>query len=196
MQGRSWCFTLNNYTAAEEDEMKAMDCKFMVFGHEVGDEEGTEHLQGYVHFKTNQRLTTVKKLQGRAHWELAKGDSDANVKYCTKQDLAPFLKGDQPAGKKRTGELGGAAQQKRYKDAWDAAKAGNLEEIPEDILIRHYRTLKEIKKDYMPQVNHFNCLLDISCSSQSYQHSTGLGTMEPVGLVSPLLRVKSTLART
>lgn len=144
----AWCFTLNNYTTAEELALKQLECRYIVYGHEQG-EEGTPHLQGYVCFNSKKSLKQLKAISNRAHWEVARGDSQSNFDYCTKQDEEPYERGVRPATRKERGKAGGAAQQERYKQAWELAKKGDLENIPEDILIRHYRTLKEIKKDHM-----------------------------------------------
>lgn len=91
MQGRKWCFTLNNYTA---DEVTALtqaastpSVSYMVFGRERGD-QGTPHLQGYVFFTGNQRLAAVKNKLGsqRFHLELARGTHSQNRDYCTKEN--------------------------------------------------------------------------------------------------------------
>lgn len=81
---KTWIFTLNNYT---EDEIKMLDAwqaevNRMVVAREVG-ESGTPHLQGQVTFKRKYRLGALKKLQSRAHWEVAKASQDSL--YCMKE---------------------------------------------------------------------------------------------------------------
>ena len=44
MEGRNWCFTLNNYTSEDEDLLKSFFneyCRYMVYGREVGTKEHT-----------------------------------------------------------------------------------------------------------------------------------------------------------
>jgi hypothetical protein len=141
---RSWVFTLNNYT---EEEFRVVqedwECRFLVVGKEVG-EEGTPHLQGYIVFPCIKRITGMKKLSGRAHWEQAKGDADSNVAYCSKEGDV-FTRGDKPVSQKRKGEM----NVERYERAWKAARIGDLEAIDADIRFSHYRTCKEIGKDFM-----------------------------------------------
>lgn len=145
VQSKRWCFTLNNYSEYEYDELVQLDgVRYIVIGKEVG-ESNTPHLQGFVIFHSTKRLAAVKRINGRAHWEPARGTSEQASDYC-KKDGDFFEGGELP---RSAGEAGGQANQERYKRAWEAAKAGEMDDIPEDILIRHYKTLKEIKKDYM-----------------------------------------------
>eukprot|EP00770_Monocercomonoides_exilis_P008292 MONOS_8251.1-p1 / transcript=MONOS_8251.1 / gene=MONOS_8251 / organism=Monocercomonoides_exilis_PA203 / gene_product=putative replication-associated protein / transcript_product=putative replication-associated protein / location=Mono_scaffold00306:58525-59445(+) / protein_length=306 / sequence_SO=supercontig / SO=protein_coding / is_pseudo=false len=95
MRGRAWCFTLNNYTDAEYEKIKRIDCRYLVVGKEVG-ELGTPHLQGYVYFKNQKAFNTIKHIIGdRAHLETAKGSPEDNRKYCSKENNY-FEKGELP----------------------------------------------------------------------------------------------------
>ncbi len=59
--------------------------KYIIIGKEKGD-QGTKHLQGFVHFYDKQRMTSVKKIIGpRAHLEKALGSDEDNRKYCGKE---------------------------------------------------------------------------------------------------------------
>ena len=54
-------------------------------GREVG-EEGTRHLQGFVHFKMKKRLSGVKKFScDRGHYLKARGSDMKNRRYCRKE---------------------------------------------------------------------------------------------------------------
>lgn len=137
---KRWCFTINNWTQDEKDRLLAWASQYLVVGEEVG-ESGTSHLQGFVIFASNKRLSAVKKLNDRAHWEIARGTAEQAAEYCKKE--GNFVEvGECP-------KTAGGSQQERFKRAWEAAKAGDFEEVPEDIRLRYYRTLKEIAKDHM-----------------------------------------------
>ncbi len=69
---------------------EALEYVYLVYGREVGD-EGTPHLQGYVQFLRKLRLSGVRRLHAKAHWEVAKGSAKQNLEYCSKQgDVQEF----------------------------------------------------------------------------------------------------------
>jgi hypothetical protein len=142
-KSRAWCFTLNNYTEQEEHDVHEFESNYLICGREKG-ENGTPHLQGYVYFKNARHLGGVRNLLARAHWEIARGSPEQNREYCTKQGDY-FESGILPMSQKRKGEV----EQDRWKEIWKLAKKGELEEIDADVRIKHYRTLKEINKDFM-----------------------------------------------
>lgn len=82
-RSRGWCFTLNNPTATCTDVLNELECRYLVYGREVG-ESGTEHLQGYVEFANAKPLGGVKKVLERAHWECRKGTPEEASQYCKK----------------------------------------------------------------------------------------------------------------
>jgi len=123
-KSRSWCFTINNYTEQEYESLfeDHNSVKYMIVGKEVGENQ-TPHLQGYVWCKNQIRMATVKTIAGsRAHLEIAKGNHEQNYKYCSKDGDFKEV-GTRPIMPKQKGEM----ERKRYADAWDLAKAGEME---------------------------------------------------------------------
>lgn len=81
---RSWCYTLNNYTELDINQFKAFSCKKHRCAKEIG-EKGTQHLQGAITFSRGYRISQLKKLNPRAHWEISKTKDAEN--YCTKGEI-------------------------------------------------------------------------------------------------------------
>jgi hypothetical protein len=141
---RRWCFTANNYTDQDIAAIQDAEFTYLVYGKEIG-ESGTPHLQGFVVFPKPVRLSGVRKLLSKAHWEVARGTSDQASDYC-KKDGDFVESGCLP---KPSAIAGGDAEKERWLVAKRSAAEGQLDDIPPDIYIRYYRTLKEIAKDHM-----------------------------------------------
>jgi hypothetical protein len=87
-RAKRWVFTLNNYTAGEEQLLTELfesdHATYGVFGREVGENE-TPHLQGYIHFSDGKSLRQAKALIGdRAHLEVSRGTPQQASNYCKK----------------------------------------------------------------------------------------------------------------
>lgn len=88
-QHRRWCFTLNNPEVDKVDRLLYIlpdHCQAYIFSLEKG-ASGTQHYQGYLEFKNGKTLGGCVKLIPRAHFEVAKGTRDDNIKYCSKAPL-------------------------------------------------------------------------------------------------------------
>lgn len=136
---KKWCFTLNNYTAEDCQKIEAIECEYLIYGKEVGD-QGTHHLQGFIYFTNRKTFNTVKKLLGdKCHIEAAKGSIKENIAYCSK-DGDVFIKGVEP---EEQSEKGGQATKRKWEDAQKAAKEGRFEDIPADLWIRYRNSFKQ-----------------------------------------------------
>lgn len=94
-RSRSWVFTLNNYDEKEEEALRALDCRYLIFGKERSESE-TPHLQGFVEFASQKRFSTLKRLFPfkRAHLEIREGTRRQARDYCTKDSSSEvFEKG-------------------------------------------------------------------------------------------------------
>lgn len=153
LASRRWCFTVNNYTDSMLNLLLTLSCVYLVVGREVS-ESGTPHLQCFVVFETTKRLSGVKKIAPSAHWEVARGTTEQASVYCMKEGSYT------ETGVRPNAEhvAGGAAEKERWDVAKKRAREGDLDDIPSDIFIKYYRTLKEIAKDYMPAVDDLDYL--------------------------------------
>lgn len=84
-RARSWCFTLNNWTEEQVELLDQFECRYMVYGKEVG-ESGTPHLQGYFYVENAATMTALKKRIGIKvmHLEATRGSPEQNRAYCIK----------------------------------------------------------------------------------------------------------------
>lgn len=151
-RARNFCFTLNNYTDVEF--LAAIKCRYLIAGREVG-ESGTPHLQGFISYKNPRTFAAVQKAIPGAHIEKAK-TIRAAIDYCRKDDPEPIEFGDPPV----TQEEKGAAEKRRWVDAFDAAKDGRFDDIDEDLRIRYYNTFKRIAHDHQPEIPSMDSISD------------------------------------
>lgn len=138
-----WVFTINNYTASSTPEFDESVHLYLIYGREVG-KEGTPHLQGYVKFKVQKMFSSVKKLfDPTAHIEPMYSTAPECIQYCKKDgDFEEF--GTPP-------ETRSSAASKKMKRNWDeayeAAKRGDFDAIPKNMLTQYYAAYKRIRQD-------------------------------------------------
>lgn len=86
---RKWCFTLNNYTQEDIEQLNERlnkFCKKFLFQEEIAPETGTEHLQGAIILKDSKYMTWVKNnINEKAHWEIMRNEK-ASFDYCKKEE--------------------------------------------------------------------------------------------------------------
>ena len=101
---RRWCFTNNNYTADDIDQLNNLkSIKFLIAGREVG-ESGTPHLQGYVEFKDSKTLSQARK-NIKGHLSPAYGNKAENITYCSKEDKEPLIRGNSKTSQGKRADL-------------------------------------------------------------------------------------------
>jgi len=123
-RSRGWCFTLNNYTVLQEEELLQIPCQYIVIGREVG-ASGTPHLQGFIYFSDAKTLKRMKKYNTAMHLEKMRGTTDQAADYCIK-DGAFQERGERPASQAVKGIKGA----EKIADMWACAKAGKIELLP------------------------------------------------------------------
>lgn len=144
MANRAWCFTLNNYMDADLALLASAALTYVCYGKEVG-ENGTPHLQGYIYNDVKKSLKALKSLLPRAHWEVAKGTTEQNITYCSKQgDFTEH--GKKPLTSKERGKLGGDKRALQIEAQWELAKTGKFELLPP----AQIKTWEYIHQKYRP----------------------------------------------
>ncbi len=140
-QGKHWCLTINNPVNGDIPEDKDQ-FEYLIVGRETG-EDGTKHLQVYVIFKWRKNRKGVSAVFPRAHIEYKQGPMEKASDYC-KKDGDYDVYGTLP---KTAGQVSKERMKKRWEDAYASAKAGNLEEIPKNMLVPYYHAWKRIQQD-------------------------------------------------
>jgi len=121
-RSRSWVFVINNYTPEEEHIVKTMECRYVIFGYELGSKKQTPHLQGYVVWHDAKTYRPTKKaLGGRCWTQIAMGNSLENFNYATK-DKRYFEKGLRPLVQ----EEKVSASKRKWDEAMKACLAGDI----------------------------------------------------------------------
>nr|QXP07998.1 MAG: replication associated protein [Arizlama virus] len=160
-RSRNFIWRYSNYVPDYKERLDLIVCRFIAWGEEICPSTGTPHLQGFICFDHAKKEKAVKLLFGdwNVHIEIMKGRIDQNEKYCSKEGSYQ-TRGVKPVSAARKGEM--------EKERWDAAlvsmKAGRLDELPSDILIRFYGTAKTIARDYMSPLPS----LDSTCGIYIY----------------------------
>lgn len=148
--GKNWCFTLNNYTAQEEEVLAALNCRFVHYAQEICPSTGTPHLQGVVVWMCSKRLSGCRMVLPRAHWALCKGSLQQNIDYCSKGPVT--TRGDPPRSKK---ECGLDAKEK-WADVIRSAKAGTAEEEYPCEFVRYNTTLTRMYRPVLSDLDSYN----------------------------------------
>ncbi len=85
-QNMNWCFTLNNYTDDNIMFLDNIECKYIIYGKEIGTEM-TPHLQGFIIVEKKVVFNKIKELlPNNYHIESCKGSAKQNITYCKKQN--------------------------------------------------------------------------------------------------------------
>nr|WPR18623.1 MAG: replication polyprotein [Owegonang virus 34] len=151
-QGKHWVFTINNYTEADKLALdtKAKDAStYLIYGEEIGDENGTPHYQGYIELRDKGMRTgqVCTLLGGRASVRIARGNSQHNKTYCSKQGTniveygIPSVTGPQRI-------------QRDWVEIKKLAIENKLDEIEPQAYVQHYNTLKTIARDHQIPAPH------------------------------------------
>lgn len=139
-QARYWLLTIPVVHHPDQPQLKD-DLVYLKGQKERGGETGLLHWQVLAVFGKTVRLATVKRhFCPQAHCEPSR--SEAANDYVWKDDTSVpgtrFEQGALPISRARKAD---------WNRVYDDAIAGNFDNIPKDILIRHYSSLKRIRVD-------------------------------------------------
>lgn len=126
------------------------DCKYLCYGREKCPSTGRWHLQGIVSFIHAKTLSAVIKIF-KPRYVAACVDELAADAYCRKDGLV-YEYGTRPLFSKKARGRKAADSNVMYANVIKRAKSGQFDLIEEEtprLFVSMYRTIKEIKKDYM-----------------------------------------------
>jgi len=124
-RNRNWTFCWHGYNDEDYERVLATDCAYVVVGKELGEEGKTPHLQGYIVMKSVKSLKQMKELwDTRIHWEAARGDSAANLVYCSKEGEWEE-RGTRPATQKEKGLKGAEKWQEILREAKETGEVSD-----------------------------------------------------------------------
>jgi hypothetical protein len=148
-RSRNYCFTLNNYTIEELNELQEKgikEVKYIIVGQEIAPETGTPHLQGFIIFRNAKTLKAcIKSMPKRSHIEICKGTPYENYLYCKKEDNVCWELGDRPE------KVGQGKRQDLLEIKKKIAQNVKIKEMLETDDISNYQQLKyaeSLKKYY------------------------------------------------
>ena len=143
IRAKNWVFTLNNYTEEDENRLKEIECKWIIYGHEEAPETGTKHLQGAICFQGRRDFNALQKLF-KWHIEVMRGTPQDSKTYCTKEDpLHYFESGEMPKSTRISSE----EKKIDWEEIYQLAIEGKFEEIRRDVFLRYYKNLKQLYFD-------------------------------------------------
>lgn len=135
---RNFSFTLNNYTPENEAYLSSLECRYLVYGREVG-ASGTPHLQGTVVFPHPLRLSAAIKTLPGAHVEVTR-NLEASIAYSKKD--GNFSEYGAPPSQGRRSDL---------QKAVDAAKSGlslkSLRAEHPEVMCRYSAFIEQVRAD-------------------------------------------------
>jgi len=152
VRSRGWQFTWFHYTEETKEYLRSLHpdkCSYVGWGDEIAPSTGEPHLQGYTYFSTLKSFKQVRALFPTGQHLTPTGVDNGIVAYCSKDGTNVEEHGERPMSNKDKASKCGQATKAHWEDVLEKAKAGDLDSIPAETRIKHYRVLKEIHKDYM-----------------------------------------------
>lgn len=176
MPKKNWMFTIPNYADDCVPSNLAM-FKYIVLGKEVG-AGGLRHIQGFCILNEPMKFAAMKLLFPTwRNLENSRTSETACAAYCKKGEQSheewELLKTKGPSyGKnadvfeagvlpdkgylKKNSAKGGEATKRKWDDAWDLAKKGDVEAIDSKIRLTSYRVIRQVQKDYQKPPDHLD----------------------------------------
>lgn len=138
---RNFCFTQNNYP--DTSLVDAIECKYIIYGREIGEENQTPHLQGFITFLQPKTLSAAIKSLPGCHVTVTRKVAES-IEYC-KKEKNYTERGSAPLEPKEKG----LKEKLRWKRILAAAESGDndwLREEEPQVYILHDQALERARK--------------------------------------------------
>lgn len=177
-RSRNFTFTHNNYENTDVEDN--LECRYIVYGKEVGKKCGTPHLQGFVCFQTMKSKKQVIKLMPGCHIEVAR-DAVAAIEYC-KKDGDVTERGEPPCSRAEKG----AKEKRRWDEIHQAAEEGRFEDIDPEIRVKYDCNIERIRGRALKRRK----LEDTEQVHEWYYGASGTGKSRKARTENPLAYLK------
>lgn len=140
---KHWCFT------SYEEKSPFMghgEVSYCIVGREVCPKTKRKHLQGYLCLKDRKRISFLKKIDPKCHFEVKRGTVSEAINYCKKDgDFEEF--GDTPDE---------SGSNNSFRHCVELAKAGKMEELSDEypgLFTRYKRTYETMRAFDVPMLD-------------------------------------------
>jgi len=143
-KARHWFGTLNNPELPFAEFVQQFANITFATGQLEQGEQGTQHYQFVLQFKTQQRMSALKKVCGKTHWEEVRSIDHA-IEYVNKEDTrqeGPWTIGKRPFK---------ANSKTDWDEAFTACAEGRWDDIPAEVKIKHWSNLMKIHAFHIPK---------------------------------------------
>lgn len=145
LKKRNWFLTINNYNQQEIDMLNNIDCKYIIWQKEIGEECKTPHIHATIIFKN--AVVWPKRHFPRADIEVVK-KLDSAIKYCSKLETrveGPFERGERPQQQGTRNDL-----KKLAMEVIDGKKLNTIANEQPDMYIKYGKGLKLLREEIQP----------------------------------------------
>lgn len=180
IRGRSWVFTINNFTSVDLDNISRLDYQYIIYGFERG-ESGTPHLQGFVHFKNARSRQSLSQKLPRAFLDKRRGTVDQAIAYC-KKDGVFIEKGTKPIDQEEALQLGRNKANEANRTIISKAENGDFEWIKSNYPAVWIARMPSLRSMHKPTAK----ILDGDLQHEWWHGPTGCGKSSTVWRLYPI----------
>lgn len=179
IRGRSWVFTINNFTSDDLERLARIECQYIIYGIERG-ASGTPHLQGFVHFENARTRQSVANKLPRAFLDKRRGTVQQAIDYCKKDNLFTE-RGTQPLDQDEVLNRGRTKANANHREIIRNAEQGNFDWIKEHYPAVWIARHAQLRSMYKPTPT----ILDGELHHEWWVGDTGCGKSRQVWRLYP-----------